>query len=153
MIVNVSSSVQESCNIYCIRMELIPKLVRDIILYPNTYSNSKQIIFTTKNQKRKLSPHSSSALTNRSGNAHLEINSVVQPKARTMVSSLLTPLISFLYTKSQTIEVILMHHLYATIIHLKVDHIVHGVSSVEINLIIPTIQDHQLLPSLKIKFF
>ena len=41
-----------------------------------------------------------------------------------------------------------MHHLYATIIHLKGDHIVYGVSLVEINLIIQTIQDHQLFPSL-----
>ena len=43
----------------------------------------------------------------------------------------------------------LIRHLYATIRHLKVIHIVYVVFPVYKTLIIQMIQEHQLLPSLK----
>ena len=70
-----------------------------------------------------------------------------------MVFSLLSPLISFLDPKFQTIAVPLMHNLYATIGLLKVIRIINIVLLVETNFIIQMIQDRQLLSSLKINSF
>ena len=70
-----------------------------------------------------------------------------------MVSSLLTPLISLLDMKFQTIEVSLMHNLYATISHFKVSHVEYYVLPVDINSIIQMIHYHQLISSLKINCF
>ena len=74
--------------------------------------------------------------------ANSETNLAIYPNATTIVSSLLTPSIPFLEPNSQTISVSLMRHLYATISHLKVNHIVYIVLTVEINFIIQMIQDH-----------
>ena len=46
-----------------------------------------------------------------------------------------------------------MRHLYVTISNLKVNHIVYDVLLVEAKSIIQMIQDHQLLPSLKLNLF
>ena len=67
-----------------------------------------------------------------------------------MVSNLLTPSTSFLDLQFQLIAVSLMRHFYATISHLKVNRIIYVVFPVEANFIIQTIQDHQMLPSLKL---
>ena len=75
MILYNAHSVQKYCNIYCISMGCISKLVPNIIFYPSTFSKSKQIPFTTTKEKRKLSPHLSLDLTNMSGYAQSATNS------------------------------------------------------------------------------
>ena len=67
-----------------------------------------------------------------------------------MVSSLLTPSVLLLDLKFQTIEVTIMSHLYVPISHFKVGHIMYVVFPADKYPIIEMIQDHQLLPSLKI---
>ena len=66
MIVDVAHSVQEYYNIDRINMSRISKLMWQIILEPSTFYSSKRITYTTKNGERKLFPHSSLDLTNRS---------------------------------------------------------------------------------------
>ena len=84
--------------------------------------------------------------------AHSTTKSVGQIKATTVVPSIMKPSISFSDPKFQMIAVSHIRHLFATISHLKAIRIVYIVFLVEINLIIQIIQDHQLLPSLKLNF-
>ena len=51
MIVNKVHSVQESCNLDCIIIEIISYLVKQIVLWTNTFYTFKQITFTTTKEK------------------------------------------------------------------------------------------------------
>ena len=65
----------------------------------------------------------------------------------------MTPSILSLDPNLQTITVSLMRHFYMTIINLKVNHIIYIVLPVQTNMVIQMIQDHQLLPLLKLYLF
>ena len=77
MIVDVTRSVQESCDLECISMTRISKLVRKIILHTSRFYYSKLITLSTTKGKEKLLTHSSLALKKMSGRAHSAINSVI----------------------------------------------------------------------------
>ena len=58
MLFDNTHSVQEYCDLDLISMKVISDIVRKIILYPNTFSNFKQITYTIIKGERILSPHS-----------------------------------------------------------------------------------------------